>query len=208
MKKTNKGIFASMIITLAMYVFVIAVVLLFFYFFKYHITMQMWDEYRWNKVQEIPLSLLSMDIDGEPFVARVNKAYYGSLDKKLDELNKIDDIISEQLLSQEGYIFNAVINITGMRIQASSEGCGCNNCLSSGGSKQCWCSGGCIREGKDCYVGTAGSNPPDSSHNWCRGLTPIIGTRYYSAKFPFPLTFNGTDDFTTEISYDVVEITG
>jgi hypothetical protein len=163
----------------------------------------MLDEYRWNKVQEVPLDLLSMDIDRESFISKMNKVFYKKLDE--DQLkNKIDKIISDQLFYLTGGVqrpFDISINIGGIKITKELPGCTVYEDPMQEGVWTCRCSANCAKpEGTD--VGSfdkSGQCAP--LINLCISSVSSV----YSAKFPFPLTFNGTDKFVDELSYNVVE---
>jgi len=93
--KKKGSIFLSMIMMFVIYLFAVGLVVVFFYFFKFHISITIIDEYRWNKVQEVPLSLLSMDVEGESFVTKVNKIYYKF--EPEDKLDEVKEMVNKQL---------------------------------------------------------------------------------------------------------------
>ncbi len=196
------GIFVSMIILLVIYLFAVAIVLVFFYFFKFHVTTTVLDEYRWNKIQEVPLDLLSMDIDGKSFVPKMNKVYYKF--EPEDEFKKVRNIVNNQLYfmfggdaKSMGYIIsigNATVS------QSQYPNCGCMPHPLVENLYTCNDDCSVSKKGNYCgkYVFPVGIVPDPS-------LCFVIGRREYSASYPFPLTFNGTDEFTARLSYDAVE---
>ena len=70
----------AIVVAIVINIFVIAIILTFFYAFKYQISLVILEQYLWNKYQDVPLSLLATDIEGESFVVRANRVYYGFLD--------------------------------------------------------------------------------------------------------------------------------
>ena len=208
MTRTKKGsIFLSMIMLLVVYLFAVAIVVVFFYFFKFHIITTILDEYRWNKVQEVPLDLFSMDVNGESFVSRMNKIYYGFIDMEPTKI-KLRDIIHKQLFySYTGtkYPYEYFITIGNLSFTGQSD-CTCNGKMFAHFTGAWTCSGGCgLYKDENCakvWFYIPPSQPiyvPDSSK--CFGKTEAI----YNAAYPFPLTFNGTNNLITIISYEVAE---
>jgi len=213
MKK--KGFFESMIMMFVIYLFAVALVVVFFYFFKYHITITMIDEYRWNKVQELPLDLLSVDIDGKPFVSGVNRVHYlGNNDEKEQFKKGMDDTITNQFfnyLTGAEYPFRATIKVDGIEVITKYVESTCKlevrDCEEEGIPAEdychCYCSDACKLKNKQLtvskrekYMACIGFDVSD-----CTIRKPV----FYSAKFPFPLIFNGTDKFVDELSYEVEE---
>ncbi len=208
-RKSFYGV-TTIIVSLAIFLFVIVVVLSFFYFFKYQITLVMRDVYIWNKVQEVPLSLLSMDINDESFVSRMNKVYYLGDDgeeKKL--INEVDYIVSNQLSLESRRPYTFLISVCGISLNKEISEAGECKCLKCGGGScfgGLWyeCSDGCgANKGKDCCHKTPFGDCKEGGGdvNLCFSTKTT-----YSAGFPFPLTFNGTDNFIDSISYKIVEM--
>jgi len=204
-RKYRKSIFGvtPIVVSIAIWLFVIVTVLAFFYYFKYQITLVIQEQFLWNKIQEVPLDLLSMTLDGEMLVSKVNKVYYGYGDgSKLKDI--IDGNISRQLFyffEETEYPLKAVINIGGISLSTYLEGC---KLLEESCGVNCWkftCSDKCgSNEGKYIEVVQYAMKP---SLDFCFYTTK---TRIeYSAKYPFPLTFNGTDKFVDELSYEAIE---
>lgn len=205
----SKGaIFTSLFVMLAIYLFAVSLVIIFFYFFKFHITIIMIDEYRWNKVQEVPLSLLSMDVDGEQVVSKINKVYYGF--ESEDQLDEVKGLVNKQLYymyggSQPnmGYSFS----VGGASVTESPfPTCGCNYGWNGATFSFDWhCGGGCPNDGETCYHWMydpyAGQNVQVPDETMCY----VIGRIEYHGSYPFPLTFNGTYKFIETMSYDAVE---
>lgn len=200
--KRKGGIFVSMIMLLVVYLFACAVVLVFFYFFKYHITTTVLDEYKWNKVQEVPLGLFSMDIDGESFTSKMNKVYYG-LEPEDEFVKKMhEDVINQQLFYQfpsDKRPFGYVVSVGDITISEMKVDPNCR-CVRSDAT-HCYCSDECPKAGEPCgrevpwWIFTkVECDPSLCSH------TKIE----LSEKFPFPLTFDGTDRFTDLMLYKVV----
>jgi hypothetical protein len=198
------GFFISLILSAAM---AIAAILIFFLIFKVNVDLQLREQFIWNKVQEVPMDLLSMSLDGESFISRMNKVHYLGDDEEEKQLrDQIDDIISNQLFYYfEGteYPFTASINIGEISITKYLEGCYCKKTLCYAGVCDYECCDKCPEEtkGKDCRAaGIRGLRTPDNSK-----CLPYDIRVEYSAKYPFPLTFNGTDKFTDELSYKAIE---
>jgi hypothetical protein len=183
----------------------IASVLIFFYFFNVNVELQMREQYIWNKVQDVPMDLLSVDVDGESFVYKVNKVHY----KQADETqlkNRMGEIINKQLF----YFFGgatssltAVIRIEDIVITSSNTYIG--DCkIEQRGScefgRKYYCSADCI-DHPDEYLGCY-LFPMRPSIEEC--LTAVIDR--YSSTFPLPLVFNGTDQFIVTLSYEITEL--
>jgi len=205
MERLNEkgSIFIGMIIMVAIYIFAVLVVVIFFYFFKYNISIIILDEYRWNKVQEVPLSLLSMDVDGESFISKVNKAYYNILsdeEKKQFQTDSYSIITNQMFYEYQGIPpeigFNILIGSV-VKITKGDPDC---RCLYSSFT----CSDECPEKtrGQDCTITMYPGGPPLTDDKKCF----IYGYIYYSEKYPIPLVFNGTDKFVDVLSYDVVEV--
>jgi len=204
--KYRKSIFGvtAIMVSIAIFLFVIVTVLSFFYFFKFQITLVIKDQYLWNKIQEVPLDLLSMNLDGERFVCRINKVYYLGGDEEKKQLREqIEGNISKQLfyfLEGAQYPLKAVIYIGEIKITKYLEGCELLEEYQGSGWWKFYCSDDCGENaGKGILVQSYALKP---SLGFCLYMTetPIE----YSAKYPFPLTFNGIDKFVDELSYDAV----
>lgn len=191
MMKKKGGIFVGMIMMFVIYLFAIGIVVVFFYFFKFHITITVLDEYRWNKIQEVPLSLFSMDVDGEPFVSGANKIIYGFEAKS--ELDEIKERVNDQLYFAFGDVppnMGYILTIGEVTVSESRfPDCDCKLTGLAWG-----CTNDCApdKRGKPC-----GQYEPE--------LCFDIGRREYSASYPFPLAFNGTTKFIDGLSYDAVD---
>lgn len=201
------GIFVSMIILLVIYLFAVAIVLVFFYFFKFHITTTVLDEYRWNKIQEVPLDLFSIDVDGEQFVSKMNKIYHKF--EPEDQLDKVKKMVNSQLYFAFGDVppnIGYILTIGEVTVsQSDYPDCGCKPAVEYF-SVTYKCQGGCALdlEGEDCvggYTYNQMGTPqayPDPKKCFYVGLVE------YHGDYPFPLTFNGTDKFIAGLSYDAV----
>ncbi len=210
MKKYRKSLWpvTGIMVTIGALLFVIVIVLVFFYFFKFHITLTMMEQYVWNKVQEVPLSLLSMDIGDESFVSRMNKVYYlGDSDEKEELKNEVDDIVTKQLLlgafTRRPYTF--LISVCGISLNKEvieAGDCECERLGGIPGGPFYECSAGCgPNEGKDCCVRTIAGDCKAEEGD----VTLCFSTKkIYSGGFPFPLTFN-TINFVDSISYEIVQ---
>ena len=112
------GIGVAILVAVIAVAIVFGGILYFFFVFKAHATLVARDEYIWNKVQELPLSLLSMDVGEESFVSRMNKVYYELADKDLLK-DETSDVISKQLfywLEGPEYPFEFVIILAQTRV--------------------------------------------------------------------------------------------
>jgi len=208
MFNSKKGDFGvGLLIVVIGLIFVLGGVLYFFYVFKAHAALEARDEYIWNKVEEVPLDLLSMNIENESFVSRINKIYYGFIDMESTRI-KLRDIIHKQLFysyTTTLYPYEYFITIGGLSFTGQT-GCTCNGQMFAHFTGAWTCSGGCgLYKDENCakvWFYIPPSQPiyvPDSSK--CFGKTEAI----YNAAYPFPLTFNGTNNLITIISYEVAE---
>ena len=202
--KQEKGIVVSGIIAIVLGAGIaIASVLIFFYVFKVSIDLQMREHYIWNKVQELPLNLFSMDLDDGSFVSKMNKVYYGYETK--EELQKVEKILNEQLYytfsekpEHMGYIVS-VDTITLSKFPLITE-CGCIPDIDNFGTWICKDKCTISRAGKSCTRYDIQGTPVQAPE-----LCFEFGRIQYSGEFPFPLTFSGTDEFTVTMSYNALE---
>jgi len=199
----------AIVVSIAMFLFVIVIVVSFFYFFKFQITLYMGDVYIWNRVQEVPLDLLSMDVDRELFVINGNKVYYGFLDRE-EFRDKIQNNINDQLFyftGTENRPFGYSIWAFGMKIDEEPVGfegaaCGCTEDRPYT-SNAYNCNDNCAPHKRGEYCGWWSGIP---GFNDYRDDTVCFDTiETYQAEYPIPLTFNGTDKLVDEIRYKVVE---
>jgi hypothetical protein len=209
----NKGFFEGVIMMFVIYLFAVAIVVVFFYFFKYHITITMLDEYKWSKVQEVPLDLLSIDLNGESFVSKMNKVYYGFYDS-----SKLRDETKEYVYNQffyslggnpKGIIFS--VDIGNLNIVSAKSPCTCNDNRLFGTALQhnrYLCSDNCV----DVTGKSLGGRSCETWDTWGRLRGDIkkcvYSESYYSAGFPFPLTFNGTENFIDSLNYEISDQKG
>jgi len=201
-------------------VITIASVLIFFFVFKFHVDLQMKETYNWNKIQEIPLSLLSMDVDDQSFVSKMNKIYYltdeGDIER--DQFKDIiDGNISKQLFYYLGSVqhpFEVEINIAGIEISEYLEGCmivegECTDKIPPGSGREChcFCSGGCgSSSNEQLTISKVDENTCNRDYSIDDCIYVIGETVKYSAKYPFPLVFSGTDKLVDELSYRAEEV--
>lgn len=200
LNKHRKGfVISSAIVSLALYTFVVLLVLIFFTQFKYHVSLEIKDEYRWNKVQVVPMNLLTIDVGNESFVSRMNKAHYGFADET-QLLDETHDMLNKQLyygLTPGTYPFGYVISISNKTISETQfSGCKCKLV-----NLRWRCSNDCAfsKKGNLCEKWVLGNRLPAPEKCF------EVGTVYYKASYPFPLTFNGTDKFIDIMSYEIVE---
>jgi len=205
---SKKGIIEGLIIVVIGLIFVFGGVLYFFFVFKAHATLEARDEYVWNKFQEMPLGLLSMDIDNESFVSRMNKIYYKFIDMESTRI-KLKDIIHKQLFyfyTTTEYPYEYFITIGNLSFTEEAD-CYCKGGWFAYNTGDWTCSGSCgLHDGENCARVWARIPPfgapiyvPDSSK--CLGKWEAI----YSAVYPFPLAFDGTNNLITIISYEATE---
>ena len=213
MLNSKKGVAvgAAILIAVIGVAIVFGAVLYFFYVFKAHATLEAREEYVWNKVQEMPLSLLSMDIDKESFVSKMNKVYYSKEDANQlkTQLNKM---IMNQLFyewySTTEYPYKYFINVGGFSFSGAGE-CACSGPWHAPVTGEYKCNSDCgVKAGESCSVvvleGLFGLKAYVPSNRKCYGKN----VTKYGASYPFPLTFNGTDDVINIISYEVIEWRG
>ena len=201
--KQKGAIFVSMIMLLIVYLAACAVVFIFFHFFKYHIIKTVLDEYRWNKIQEIPLALFSMDIDRESFTLKMNKIYY-ELEPEDEFVTKMhEDVINQQLFYQFppdkrpfGY-FITIGKTTLSEVKEVQPNCECEVRSDCGDPPWYYCSDDCGSPCTNCGVEDRFGNIwPDE-----RFCYPTEA-KFYAEEYPFPLTFNGTERFIESLSYE------
>ena len=210
MLNSKKGDFGvGLLIVVIGLIFVLGGVLYFFYVFKAHATLEARDEYLWNKFQEMPLNLLSMDIENESFVSRMNKIYYGFIDVESTRI-KLRDIIHKQLFyfyTTTEYPYEYFITIGDLSL-AEKTVCYCKGGYFAHFNGDWTCHGSCgpIHTDESCarvwaYI------PPFAMPIYVPDNSKCIGdvTTFYTAVYPFPLAFNGTNYFITPISYEVTE---
>ncbi len=177
--------------------------------------LQMREGYFWNKLQEVPLGLFSMGLDGELFVYKMNKVYYLGTDEEKEQLrDEIDYILEKQVFNYSKgmeYPLDGVITVDGIVITKYLEGCKIEerDCQDFGDTTRChcYCSSGCGKNKDKRLTGFIKIKQGECNTTYdIRECIYIIGTQVkYSAKFPFPLTFSGTDKFVDELSYDAIE---
>lgn len=198
----NKGfIEAAIVATVVGVSIAIVSVLIFFYFFKVRVDLQMREQYIWNKVQELPLDLFSANISGESFVSRMNKVYYGFESK--NSLSVVKDIVNRQLF----YFYSSIPQTMGYTVsvkditisQCPSPNCKCNPTVIAPTLIWYYCSNQCPKAGEDCTIETYVGPMPEESKCF------YIGRINYHGTYPFPLSFNGTANFVDFMSYDAVE---
>ncbi len=185
----------------------------FFYFFKFHVTTTILDEYRWNKVQELPLSMLSIDLKGESFISRLNKVHHLQSSNEKDALQKdLEDTIQKQMFqafTAQQYPFKARIKIGQIEITTQFvESCDIEeyDCVTEGFPAVTKCDCKCSA---DCGVNANKKLTSTKIENCyfyyelddCIIRKPVV----YTAKFPVPLFFNGTDNFVEELYYQIEE---
>lgn len=167
------------------------------------------DIYVWNKVQDYPMSLLSLDIDGRSFISKINEVYYLGDETEQNNLrNDIEKIIDGQafyFFGESARNFEFDIQIGKISISQCVGGCYCN----------VWQQMFCDPNTGICYpMGLAGvcSDACPNSVACAAGTwyDPTVcyaaGYIYYRDEYPIPLVFNGTDELVETLSYNVVEL--
>jgi hypothetical protein len=198
-----------MMVLVAIYVVVFASILIFFQTFKYHVWKVLVEEYMWNRVQDEPLSILSMDIDGQPVVMQMNKFLFKQYPQDL--IDKLRGNISYQIFGSTdpspNLNFGYRINISDMVIsgKAANPDCGCTKVGQEfeGGTGYV-CNDNCAQNmrGNDCglivYYFFGKKDTRDSTK--C-----FNAFARYNMIYPFPLSFNGTWNFITNLTYEIEE---
>jgi hypothetical protein len=206
------GVFMLIIASVA----VISTILFFFFSFKIQTRSESYDEYLWSKVQEVPLSLFSVDFKDETFVTNMNLLYYNKGEEEVNNYIKtIRDTVNKQLFyltghedSNLGYTITIKTKKDPIIIQTEfkgQEGCTCvskeapkaeevpyfecENCGQKTGEP-------CGREYR------SGERGPDVQ--LCYDPKVI----HYSKNYPMPLVFSGEDKFLTTIDYNAIELKG
>lgn len=217
-KKGQLG--AGIVIVIIVVSVVVVSILYFFYVFKFNVKERAYDEYTWNKIQEIPLSLFSMDVKKKSFVSIVNKVYYFPDDAEsffylYSDIPKFINwqlfYLKEGIPSNLGYIISVdrgteTDPLTFSQAPLDPEidpemRCRCLPAEAPPFEPTPYfeCDNYCPNHDKPC-----GKDYP-----WGRGPAPELCFNVeimpYSASYPLPLTFDGTDEFTTTISYNAVE---
>ena len=213
-KKGQLG--AGIIITIIVTVALIGSLLYFFFVFKFRTKSQAHDEYTWNKIQEIPLSLFSMDIEKKSFVSIVNKVYYfpDDAESSLYLYYDVPNFVNQQLFyliggkpSNLGYIISVdtgteTAPLTFSQTPTTETYCRCLPAEAPPFEPLLY-----FECNEDCLSGH--DKPCGKEYPWGRGPAPELcfdaEVIPYSASYPLPLAFSGTDDFITTISYNALE---
>ena len=163
--------------------------------FKIHIYQVIVEEYHYNRVQEIPLALISSDFEGKSFVERVNKAYFGfySEEEKKEFEKGVSEIVTEQVgegywwsLSTENVSFSSVLlEIGSCRVIESHP-------HSVPVGTICQCSDECPNAGEivALFPSYTSCDKPSILARCMGSLT--INITFFNETFPFPLVFNGS----------------
>ncbi len=181
--------------------------LIYFLNFKVQIFQYIMEEYHYNKVQEIPLALISSDFNKESFVEKFNKAYYGFYSE--DEFKDFVSCVRKNITAQVGEKYFLVIRSSGLSFGTPFyEGCRVVTGTIYGGIKECKCSDECPCHnvnGEDiCPVMSTlvGRNCEDVLPvTKCYRSLFVINITYINETFPLPLVFNGTN-FTTTMKFE------
>jgi hypothetical protein len=218
MRRHGAMAFLGMMVLIAIYVVIFASILIFFQTFKYHVWRVLVEEYTWNRVQDMPLSLLSMDVNDQPFVMQMNKIYYGKLPEVqtqqfIDGVRK--KVITPQLLSgfdpnePEKYPFWYVISIGGKTFSETiAPNCKCKLGDISYGVYWYKCSTECNNlktglAGSECWSGAPVFRPPDIETR-CLRMAGVVDIAIYNMSYPFPLAFSGTWNLTIPFYYNII----
>lgn len=172
--------------------------------FKIHLYQVIIEEYHYNRIQEIPLATISSDFDGENFVEKVNKVYYGFYSQgEVDSFrSKVKDIVIKQV--GEGYGWSLVISNLYFGTERGEE-CRIVSDQVYDSSKRCICSSECPGHPNEplgvasiydeCEEVFADKLP------YCLGSLTINIT-FFNDTFPFPLVFNGSDKFIARMVFN------
>jgi hypothetical protein len=83
--------FSSMIAHYMIVIAIILAVVIFFLTFKYHIKQTVVEYYLWGKQYDIPLTLFSVNVEGESSIVALNRIYYGNSESKGKLIDILDD---------------------------------------------------------------------------------------------------------------------
>ncbi|MFH8120422.1 MAG: hypothetical protein QXS37_06475, partial [Candidatus Aenigmatarchaeota archaeon] len=161
--------------------------------FKIHIYQRIIEEFHHNRVQEIPLAIISSDYQKEAFVEKINKAYYGFYSE--DEIDEFKKVVKDITIAQVGEAYTWEISIE----KYSFSKTGCDVIVWPEYNLICYkCSDECPVEIEYCVDP---SLPYELTLADCLGSLTINIT-FFNETFPFPLTFNGSSKFVTEMRFN------
>jgi len=163
--------------------------------FKIHIYQRIIEEFHHNRVQEIPLAIISSDYQKEAFVEKINKAYYGFYSE--DEIDEFKKVVKDITIAQVGKAYIWEVSIEKYLFSMEE---GCYVIIEYGsGATCCKCSDECPVKIEYCLPT---SLPPCKlTLADCLGSLTINIT-FFNETFPFPLTFNGSSKFVTEMRFN------
>ncbi|MEM5790450.1 MAG: hypothetical protein QXP77_00100 [Candidatus Aenigmatarchaeota archaeon] len=204
MKKGGIFILASVVIVLSIPITIIMFIY-WLYTFRIHIFWIITEMYHYNRLQEIPLALISSDFKNESFVEGVNKAYYNFY-----SVYEVEENVNKILKKQVGEAYGLYIRINGMGFHLEEYG-DCNVFSKhSVGDFYCFCTQECPRGGYEVPISDEIVDKCYDEENFAecldseclKGILPLrecIGEKslsknitYFYDTFPFPLVFNGS----------------
>ncbi|MEM5854585.1 MAG: hypothetical protein QW228_09535 [Candidatus Aenigmatarchaeota archaeon] len=171
--------------------------------FKIHIYQRIIEEFHYNRVQEIPLAIISSDYQKEAFVEKINKAYYGFYSE--DEIENFKKTVKSNATEQVGESYWWMLNIENLYFgRIYGEGCRVREIIEKSElppyeeTRYCYCSGCPINKKVKAEIYSCEVVLPISE---CLGSLTINIT-FFNETFPFPLTFNGSSKFVTEMRFN------
>lgn len=174
--------------------------------FKIHIFQRIIEEYHYNRVQEIPLTIISSDYEGESFVEKFNKAYYGFYSE--NEIKNFKETVKSNTTAQVGEAYWWSLIIKDLYFgRYVGEGCTAYRDVLPGTGEVpnvyvCICSDKCPRAGEIAIKDVEDVNCNDSKVlAFCLGSLTVNIT-FFNDTFPFPLTFNGGNEFITKMVFN------
>ena len=166
--------------------------------FRIHIYVTIIETYHYNRIQEVPLSVISSDFKGESFINGLNKAYFGffSDNQKTEWKNSIKEIVDKQLGGVRGW--NLAIEDIPIGFEEGCRVMAAEKVRHPVYYVKCKCSDECgerkgvivdvVHRASDCFK-------PENLAK-CLGIWNINVT-FFSETYFVPLAFNGSAFSTT-----------
>lgn len=204
MRRKGVGLLAIGIAILLGGLAITAIMFIFWLFtFKIHIFQRIIEEYHYNRVQEIPLTIISSDYEREGFVEKFNKAYYGFYSQQ--EIENFKEVVKKNTTAQVGEAYWWYLVIENLRIGKSPyELCRVREIIEKSElppyeeTRYCYCSGCPIYKKVKAEIYSCEAVLPLSE---CLGSLTVNIT-FFNDTFPFPLVFNGIDDFIARMVFN------
>ncbi len=213
MKKGGIVLIAAVIIVLAIPL-TLGMFVYWLYNFKIHIFLKIIEVYHYNRIQEVPLALISSDFGSESFVEKVNKVYYNlssstakrmfikgvkeTIKKQIGEAYKLDIRIDDIEFGMEEYeectVFVSGLRFSGFECKCTDK-CPLQLVIYIPEKVVIDCEQEAIERGDESYL-------YECLEMYCSQKLPLekcfgealnITITYFRDTFPFPLVFNGSN---------------